>query len=795
MATATVTDPAAAVARAEWLRRSHTLLLGTSVMLIVATPLIPSEAAVAFGSHVVLTMAWLVLTVAWLFRCLLDEKPVWHIGPTGVTLMVFLGVHSLSAVVMMHQGHGRPTLNALWLWISLGMTFLAVRQLARRGIEQRALVSVLIAMAVGFSAYGLFQTTFVYPQQRARYRANPDRVLNEAGAYAPVGSPQRHHFEDRLASTEPTGPFALTNSLAGFLVPSLVLLAGLAVPVWRVLRTLRRGAALGACGGMVAVAGIVFACLLLTKSRSGFLAALVGLGLLGVSNAVPRSWLRWPWLAGGVVSLVVIGVGVTLFGGLDRQVLTEAPKSLLYRFQYWQASAAMIEDHPWLGCGPGNFKDYYTHYKLPEASETIADPHNFLVEVAATAGLPALGLFALVGGVWLGRAWRSRVRPAVVAEKPLGDLAPMEGAGTLKSVYLGAGAGFLLAYPAGWAGGQSLALDFLWVMLPCSLLTIWLLQGWVQRGTLAARPMLIAVVALLVNLLAAGGIGLPGVAELLWVLAALTLSVTEQSVTEQSVTGPDVTGPDVTGQGGAETDAQADSAMRNGGPLRGRPMVFIAAAGALILVLAGYVTMYRPVLADHEFSAFLSDAMARPFTAEEVVQQSQHAAAADRWWSEPCEMWADALHQQWIDRPEPGRLAEFERVSADAQDRNRQSASLARKQGDWQLDMYAASGRVELLKKAVEAYARAVSLYPNNSLLHAQLAWSCYLAGDFERARHAADDALRLDGMMPHDELKLKHQTLSGRTGQRRGGGGVPSVGGGHPEQLMREIRKSRSRQ
>ncbi len=26
----------------------------------------------------------------------------------------------------------------------------------------------------------------------------------------------------------------------------------------------------------------------------------------------------------------------------------------------------MIADHPWLGCGPGNFQEVYTQYKLPE---------------------------------------------------------------------------------------------------------------------------------------------------------------------------------------------------------------------------------------------------------------------------------------------------------------------------------------------------------------------------------------------------------------------------------------------
>ena len=86
-----------------------------------------------------------------------------------------------------------------------------------------------------------------------------------------------------------------------------------------------------------------------------------------------------------------------MVGALDREVLSEAGKSLGYRLQYWQASWQMIREHPWLGCGPGQFQASYTRYKLPEASETVADPHNFLLEVWATAGTPAaVALVALL---------------------------------------------------------------------------------------------------------------------------------------------------------------------------------------------------------------------------------------------------------------------------------------------------------------------------------------------------------------------------------------------------------------
>ena len=55
-------------------------------------------------------------------------------------------------------------------------------------------------------------------------------------------------------------------------------------------------------------------------------------------------------------------------------------------FEYWQSTLTMIVRHPWLGVGPGNFQDYYTQFKLPAASEEIRDPHNFVLEVWATAG-------------------------------------------------------------------------------------------------------------------------------------------------------------------------------------------------------------------------------------------------------------------------------------------------------------------------------------------------------------------------------------------------------------------------
>jgi tetratricopeptide (TPR) repeat protein len=74
--------------------------------------------------------------------------------------------------------------------------------------------------------------------------------------------------------------------------------------------------------------------------------------------------------------------------------------------------------------------------------------------------------------------------------------------------------------------------------------------------------------------------------------------------------------------------------------------------------------------------------------------------------------------------------------------------------------MYAESRQVELGQRAIAAYEQALASYPNSGLLHAQMAWACYVAGEWERARDEAAEAARLDQLMPHLELKLSQQRL-----------------------------------
>ncbi|MHB8970199.1 MAG: O-antigen ligase family protein [Pirellulaceae bacterium] len=737
-------------------------LAGSVVALFVAAPLIPCESAALLGTHVVLVMAWFPVAVG----CLVWQ---WRrsgfprvMGLVDGVVWLFLLVQSVSALVMLRAGQPRSTLNAMWLWIAYGLMYYCVRQLFGDGRAQRAAISALIAVAVGVSVFGFYQVSYSNPRQRAEYAKDPEAELKRAEMDAPAGSPLRAHLENRVASTEPIGSFALTNSLAGYLTPAVLLLASI-LGSYRERATRSGPRALG----MLVLMLVLVGCLVLTKSRSAYAAVIVGVTLLAIFRALPRTWFRGSLLLGAAVLAIVTTITVVRLGGLDREVITEAPKSLLYRLQYWRATCDMIGDHPWFGCGLGNFKAYYTRYKAPEASEEIADPHNFLLEIAATAGLPSLGLFLLVGALFTRTVWRRRGASAASAANRAATRAEELVSISPNSIYAGVVAGFLLAFPAGWVGGIAPDLMLLATALPAAGVTLWWLHAWVLRGDLTVWSLVVAGVALLVNLLAAGGIGYPGVGQLVWWLVALTLS---------TVT--------VVGRPG-DGDGQSRGVWRP------------AAALAIGLLLAGacYLTMYRPVLAARQCLG-----EAQRTTSMAASERSMVAAAeADPWWGAPWEMLADLRSQRWMATRDESHLQAFFACQDALLERNRHSSSMERRCGDWLLEMYAASRRADLGALAVRAYARAVELYPNSGILHAQLAWTYHVTGDQEGARRHAEEALRLDALTPHSELKLVHQRLVADFLLAPGGGDEPRHDGPAPtgwnvEQWMQQLRKVKDR-
>jgi len=744
-------------------------LLGAAAALLVARPLYPSESA-ADGDGLTWVMLWLVVGVAWALSRLrkpsadgsspkggdkpdaaADKVPIrfgW-IDAALLLLIVWIAATALAAATSV-GGSPRPALNMLWQWVGMGAAFLLLRQLLRNAAQARAMLVVMAGLAVALSGYGLYQWGLEMPATRAAYRADPEASLRAAGVTTDPESPARKQFEDRLGSPEPIGSFALANSLAGYLAPWLIVLLGV---------LLFGGGRRYPLIFVALPAALVIACLWLTHSRSAVLATLLGAVLLVMTCLVrrwPGKWRCWRVLAWLVIPLVIVAALLSASAAGGR--LAEAAKSLGYRLQYWRSTAEMIADHPWLGVGPGNFQFAYTRYKLPTASEEVADPHNFLLEVWATAGTPAAALLVIVlillamkaaaavrsdrrehterqgDGDLTEKGPRTRLprqanrggkRDRRASARASSERAPPSRLcpGPQCWILIGGGLGFPLSIPLGLLSVAPPGLMAVVIGLPLWAATVAALWPWVREGCLPRWLPAVAIAVLLVHLLAAGGIAFPGVAMTFWLLAAVTV----------------------------QPEAQ-DSVTPGRKPLRWFNWVIVTLV--TLLAIACYWSAAGPVVRARGAARSAQAAMAGG-DLPAARDDWRRAAEADPLWARPHRQLASLAFQRWWRDGDPDAFRRFEREDTITLQLRPESAAQWQLSGRFYLRAWERTGRTSDAKKAVAALTKASWLYPNSPTVHGQLAVAHAAAGQMKQAAEHAGRALELDRITPHADKKL----------------------------------------
>ncbi|HRX77749.1 MAG TPA: O-antigen ligase family protein, partial [Pirellulaceae bacterium] len=625
--------------------RLRPVWLGGVAALFVATPLIPSEAAPA-GLGVALLMAWFALFSAFVVTGAVQGTLRLRLSATDVAVFVFITLHTVSALVLADAGQPRQTLNMLWQWIGFGVAFLLVRQVVRTAAESRALVAVMIALAVCLSMHGYFQYFYSMPEARREYEADRDGRLAQVGIDAPEGSIAREQFENRLYSTEPMATFTLANSLAGFLGPWLLCAIGITALNWST-REMRLSLGVSAGLSVLLIAG----CFVLTKSRSATLAVLIGVATLALYGR-QRGWRPGLlFVFTFIASLVALAALAVFVGGLDLLVLTESSKSLLYRVQYWRSSLAMIADSPWFGCGPGNFQETYTAYKLPEASETIADPHNFLIEVWATAGTPAMIAFLSVLICFALQMRRCRKR-SDSSSRESDDL------GCVRGIYWGAFAGLPLGFVAGLVVDYVPDFALFVVGLPIAVVSAISWHAWVVNGRLPVVVLVVVVFTLLINLSAAGGISFAGVALTLWLLLATALNLSQSP---------------------GSTDTLS------------KKVATAVAVGVITMTFLFWYSTFAPILKVSMQLQVAGDlqTQGRFLEAEQVLA---NAARTDSYSVEPWQMLAQLRLAMWLEGGDASREAGFVEAARETLAHHRRSRAAHQAYGDWYLRAYRTTG-------------------------------------------------------------------------------------------------------
>jgi len=708
-----ISTAARADSRAPWWPSA---LLAVAVALFVAQTLIPTESAVWRGDAVPIATAWILVACTWSLLSLRQGTISLRFGLLDAAVVALALWYAASALVATGRAAPRPAINLLWQWSALSLQFLLWRQLLAGAISRRAVVVVALGLALALTALGLYQYFVSLPQTRAAYAADPDRWLQESGNWYPPNSRERSLFEQRLASREPLATFALANSFAGVLAPWLILGSALLIaPRLDQLHPTRARLAL------ILFTLLVATCLLLTKSRAALLATfLASIPLLlaswrrpataGSSSSDPPLVPPTPSRPLGLLILCALGLILLvaiLAGGLDREVLTQAPLSLGYRLQYWQATTRMIADYPLLGSGPGNFGDAYTRYKLPQASEEISDPHNALFELAATAGLPAAILFLLI----LALAFLQYLRSPTDANTDNDPASPH----STRYVAVGAVLGFLVAALAAPLAGYHISLPFILCGSLILLLLLGSLSGFIQRGHLAPLALVLACFALLLNLLAAGGISFPAVAGTFWLLLALAVAATDPAP-------PRTLSP---------------------------PASIALATLLLVLTIACYWTGYRPNV---ESQAAIRHADAHPAQASEFLMQ---ATQADPLSAEPWRRLAAMHLQSWKSNRDPNQWRQFVTAADRATHLRPQASAIPFEIGLWSLQAHRETRDPLPLDQAIASLTRAVELYPHQAERRATLALALAASGQIDQARSQAAQAAAQSAATPHLDQQL----------------------------------------
>ncbi len=750
----------------EFLRRAA---LGLTAILLVIRPYWPSEDA-ATGTGLTWVCATLVVAAVAIIASLFGETFRYRWSWADGAFLLLILVVGLSTGGSEDR---RAAINLSWEWAGLGVMYLLVRTLPRTRGESASLAGIVVATAVAIAAYGLFQAFVELPALQKMVRANPEATMRLLGV-AP-GTPGEAMMRNRiLESKEPYATFGgLANSLAGFLVGPLAF--GLAV-VADNLRRAGRGSRLVAIGLAAIPASIAILCLLLTKSRSAWVGLVVASLVIGL-----RSWgklsKRAIAIAGAVEGVVLVGLVATLasLGQLDRQVLTESTKSLRYRLEYWQGSWGILTNAPilnepkaagpiqvgeeekvawpesrafWRGLGPGNFAGPYLRHKLPQASEEINDPHNMILDVWCAAGLPAAILLLATLGLGLWEVFR---RPRTVGDDPEFSSASERSKPKLDDPPR-TSAWLIACGASGWhaviAFGKLDPFD-----QQQDLLNRWFILGvaWIAAAALGIllwrrRPLPawgagVGVLAIAINLLAAGGISMPAVALPLWTLLALGLNLRD--------------------------DLPA-------GQLRERRGLIAQASSAAVwaAVVGAFVGAIGPFWRSEGLRTHGESLMSLSTPAYEIARTDFNAAIeADRANVRPLLDLAELEYRYWRSPEARGRSEVWERIfltldlARERPWRDEYSLGVRRLQIEYArqllrtIDNPTARDLLSLKSKIVRAARWLARLHPTSAALRAQLALASADLSMYADAVAEAEQAIRLHDLTPHADKKLPEAT------------------------------------
>jgi O-antigen ligase len=347
----------------------------------------------------------LALTLAaWAARTLLarDRRAialpglVWPLTAwTAVTALSLLGAASYEDGVNEVIKWGQVTVIVIvavdesrcggWPWLVAGVLLAGALQ-GGVGLIQH------LGLADRFAVLGLVPESFALPGDRFRAYGSfeqPNPYAGYLGLVWPVAAAIAGTAAWEL--TETRGALALKDAHTSKRL-AIALAAGLVTVLCLggLYGSFSRGAWIGAAAAAAALA-------LFWPRR---LALGLGAGVLATGLAAMI------WTAGLLPASIAARLAdVTDFSGVTdvRGVnINDSNFAVIERLAHWQAAQAMIDAHPWLGVGIGNYAEAYDRFRLFNWPNALGHAHNIYLNVWAETGLVGIvTYFAL----WVSVLW------------------------------------------------------------------------------------------------------------------------------------------------------------------------------------------------------------------------------------------------------------------------------------------------------------------------------------------------------------------------------------------------------
>jgi O-antigen ligase len=140
---------------------------------------------------------------------------------------------------------------------------------------------------------------------------------------------------------------------------------------------------------LMALAFLFVGCLMISGSRAGFGATVIGVAalffLMMRERLKTRSQVGRAVLVGAVVAAMI---GLIAGGSLIRKISHLEQGETFDRAIIWRAAANAVRDSPWWGWGLGSFADIYAVYQPKEIIQPNDKAHSTPLETVVELGIP-----------------------------------------------------------------------------------------------------------------------------------------------------------------------------------------------------------------------------------------------------------------------------------------------------------------------------------------------------------------------------------------------------------------------